>query len=358
MNPNPLVSVIVPVYNCEEFLEACLESLMVQTYTNIEVVAVDDGSTDKSSDILERIAGEDRRIKVMRTPNRGLQSAWMTGVRTATGELIGFVDADDWVHPTMFQALVDASISTGADIVQCGIALAVRGEPDEGVAARPLEGGRFSLSGPDAAREVLRGVARGHSLILPSRCLKLFDRAVLLSNLEFCSGEVVMGEDVNITVPCLLDVDALVCLESKLYFYRQNPASLTNRYLPGLSTSNETLLDSLRNVGIAKGVDLEDDLMAYFGWLSLRALVSECRGPCGLSRRVRRVTDLYRDGDVRLGLKQLRAGDVDWSSRIALFFCSVRAPFLCPLGVLFVDWVVRLYRSWRRRTVGSGVVAR
>lgn len=357
MNLKPLVSVIVPVYNCADFLEACLLSLLTQTYTNIEVVAVDDGSTDNSGVILERFAGEDGRIKVMRTPNRGLQSAWMTGVRAATGERIGFVDADDWVHPTMFQVLVDASISTGADIVQCGIALAGRGDSHEAMVARPLEAGRFSVSGTNAAREVLRGVVKGRSLILPSRCLKLFDRGLLLTNLEFCSGEVVMGEDVNITIPSLLDVNSLVVLESKLYFYRQNPASLTNRYLSGLSMSNATLLDSLRRVVRVKGVDLEDDLMAYFGWLSLRALVNECRGPGGLSRRVRRVMEIYRDGDARLGLKQLRAADLDSSSQVALLLCSLHAPFLCPWGVSIVDWVRSVYRLWRREKDGSVIVA-
>lgn len=116
MASEPLVSVIVPVYNVERYLEECVSSLVAQTYGNIEIILVDDGSTDGSDALCDRLAGTDPRIRVLHKPNGGLSDARNHGLREASGEWISFVDSDDWVSPVFIEALLRAALDNGCEI--------------------------------------------------------------------------------------------------------------------------------------------------------------------------------------------------------------------------------------------------
>lgn len=116
MDSTSLVSIIVPVYNVDCYLEKCVSTLVVQTYGNIEILLVDDGSTDGSGTLCDRLAERDSRIKVLHKPNGGLSDARNCGLRQASGEWVSFVDSDDWVSPVFIEALLCAALDTGCDI--------------------------------------------------------------------------------------------------------------------------------------------------------------------------------------------------------------------------------------------------
>lgn len=116
MISGPLVSVIVPVYNVESYLEECVKSLVAQTYGLIEIILVDDGSTDRSGVLCDRLSGTDSRIRAFHKANGGLSDARNYGLRHASGEWISFVDSDDWVSPVFIEALLRAALDTGCDI--------------------------------------------------------------------------------------------------------------------------------------------------------------------------------------------------------------------------------------------------
>lgn len=116
----PLVSVIMPVYNTAPYLKKCINSVLNQTYKNLELICVDDGSTDQSGEILDRFAEYDARIKVIHTSNMGVSSARNTALRTAAGAYIGFVDSDDYIAPDYYEKLVEALKGNIADIASCG----------------------------------------------------------------------------------------------------------------------------------------------------------------------------------------------------------------------------------------------
>lgn len=101
-----LISVIVPVYNIAPYLPDCISSILRQSYTNIEVIAVDDGSTDDSWHILEKLAEVDNRLRVIHQENGGVTKARLTGIVSAQGEWIGFVDGDDVIEPDMYERLL------------------------------------------------------------------------------------------------------------------------------------------------------------------------------------------------------------------------------------------------------------
>lgn len=116
----PLVSVLIPVYNVEDYLERCLDSVLNQTLTQIEVICVNDGSTDRSPEILKEYQENDSRIVIVNKQNGGLPSARNAGIEKARGEYVGFVDSDDYVQPNMFEKLYKTAKAEKSDVVICG----------------------------------------------------------------------------------------------------------------------------------------------------------------------------------------------------------------------------------------------
>lgn len=117
---NPLISVIIPVYKVEDYLERCLESVINNTYMNLEIICVNDGSPDNCQCILEQYAAQDSRIKVIVQTNQGLSAARNTGIDNASGEYLYYLDSDDWIHERAFEFLLRAARESGADIVVGG----------------------------------------------------------------------------------------------------------------------------------------------------------------------------------------------------------------------------------------------
>ena len=113
------LSIIVPVYKVEQYLNRCVDSILNQTYRNIEIVLVDDGSPDRSGEICDRYAKSDERVKVVHKKNGGVSSARNIGFSSSTGEYIGYVDSDDYIAPTMYEDMIDVLEKNDLDIVCC-----------------------------------------------------------------------------------------------------------------------------------------------------------------------------------------------------------------------------------------------
>ena len=120
MRNNILISIIVPVYNLQDHLERCVSSILSQTYKNLEIILVNDGSTDKSWNIIQKLAMSDKRIVSISKSNGGVTSARFAGLRIAKGEYIGFVDGDDEIEPDMYEFLLENILHYNADISHCG----------------------------------------------------------------------------------------------------------------------------------------------------------------------------------------------------------------------------------------------
>lgn len=115
-NTQPLVSVIVPIYNVEKYLRQCITSILNQTLKNLEIILINDGSTDSSSDIIKEYASEDSRIIVVDKPNSGYGHSMNIGLSKATGKYVGIVESDDWIEPDMFEVLYRLSEKDGLEI--------------------------------------------------------------------------------------------------------------------------------------------------------------------------------------------------------------------------------------------------
>lgn len=120
MNTTPKISIIVPVYNMEKFLRQCVDSILAQTFTDFELLLVNDGSKDSSAAICESYAAADSRVRVINKENSGQADSRNVALAAARADLIGYVDSDDWIEPDMYETLYNTLVSTGADISICG----------------------------------------------------------------------------------------------------------------------------------------------------------------------------------------------------------------------------------------------
>ena len=116
-----LISIIVPVYKVEKYLKRCVKSIVNQTYKNLEIILIEDGSPDQCPYMCEEWSKRDPRIKVIHKQNGGLSDARNEGLKISTGEFIGFVDSDDWIAPEMYERLLNAIIADQSDIAQCNV---------------------------------------------------------------------------------------------------------------------------------------------------------------------------------------------------------------------------------------------
>lgn len=212
MEQEILLSIIVPVYNIEDCLERCVESIRRQTYRNLEILLVDDGSTDGSGVLCDRLGAGDERIRVFHKENGGSSSARNLGIKNARGAWLGFVDSDDWIDPGMYEKLLGAALQQGADIAQ-----ASRDEIDEkgnrrpDVCVPPRE--MVFCPAEDFLRELL--LHRGDC----SFCTKLVKRE-LFAGREFPEGK--LNEDFYLLVDMLASVEGICILPEQMYhvFYR------------------------------------------------------------------------------------------------------------------------------------------
>ena len=116
-----IISVVVPVYNVEKYLERCVDSILSQTVKDLEIILVDDGSTDGSGAICDAYASRQERITVCHKENGGLTSAWKAGLALASGKYTGFVDSDDWIEPDMYERMLELAEREQADMTVCGL---------------------------------------------------------------------------------------------------------------------------------------------------------------------------------------------------------------------------------------------
>lgn len=211
---NPLVSIIVPIYNVERYLERCVDSLIEQTYQNIEIILVDDGSIDLSGKICDKYAGQFNRIKSYHKPNGGLSDARNYGIEYANGEYLFFVDSDDWLEIETISSMVEEAILNDSDIVCCGIKRVY----DDNVWEPFTDKGCELYSQKEALENYLNG-----NKICTVAWNKLYKRR-LFSELRFPKGKI--NEDEFTTYKAILASSKIVYIDDYFYCYYKRHDSI------------------------------------------------------------------------------------------------------------------------------------
>ena len=221
-----MISIIVPIYNEEKYLIRCVDSICGQTYADLEIILVEDGSTDSSGRICDEYVLKDTRIKVIHKENGGLVSARKAGIRAATGQYVGSVDGDDWIEPDMYEKLYHGLKAYNVDAVMCG-----RFDDTGSVSKRVYHGvgeGRYDKEKliAEVYPQMIVGEVFFDWNIFPGIWDKLFKREKIIPYQMDVDDRIAMGEDAACIYPALLNVDSIYVMHECLYHYRQTTSSM------------------------------------------------------------------------------------------------------------------------------------
>jgi glycosyltransferase involved in cell wall biosynthesis len=224
---NPLVSVVIPVYKVEPYLRQCLDSVVNQSYTNLEIILVDDGSPDTCGEICESYAAQDLRIRVLHQGNQGLSGARNSGMACATGEYLMFVDSDDWIFHGLTEKLVERALATGADLVQCRVNYAYEdGTMEKSRIFGPDEIESVEISDANREEVYYQWVLSGYIWDCAWGRLYLRSRVEAL-RLRYVDTKLVCNEDFLFTLCLFTKLRRVEIVQEPLYNYRQRGDSLT-----------------------------------------------------------------------------------------------------------------------------------
>lgn len=249
MNQNiPAISVLIPVYNVEEYLEECVESILQQSHQDFEIILVDDFSSDNSRSICEKLKAKDSRIRtIYHSHNKGVSAARNTCLRAAIGKYIAFVDSDDLVKPDYLREMYEIAEKTDADVVATGgreYKLNDKGEWVEGIKIEIAKEPAF-LTEDLTERLTIMAAFK----LSPSVWSKLIRRSVIEEN-EICHFEAIQFEDVLFHFPLLYSAKKYVLTHHESYLYRQSADSICR----GVTT--EKTKKAIRSIlGCMKSVD-------------------------------------------------------------------------------------------------------
>ena len=211
------ISVIVPVYNVEAYLEKCVESILKQTYTNLEILLVNDGSTDNSGELCDQLAQRDQRIRVIHKENGGLSDARNRGIEDASSDLIGFIDSDDYIDEDMYETLYRQMLESNADLSMCGHYDVYHQIPEKQVATIQT----WELTPQEAIKMVME------AKILSVTAVNKLYKKELFEQLRFEIGKI--AEDAFIMIALIHQCRKVVATNEKKYYYVHRENSITTQ---------------------------------------------------------------------------------------------------------------------------------
>ena len=213
------ISVIVPIYRVEKYLPACIDSILNQTFTDFELILVDDGSPDRCPEICDETAKRDARVRVIHQANAGLSAARNAGIEIAHGEWLGFVDSDDYIAPQFYEKLYQTAQRTDADCVMCSVQ-----NVDE--SGKSIDSALMRVADEvKTGQEVLQKIGRDDVTPYLTAGNKLYRRK-LFNTLRYPAGR--QNEDVFVFAELFCQVQRAACVAEPLYFYRKRIDSIMN----------------------------------------------------------------------------------------------------------------------------------
>lgn len=292
MPDNPLISIIVPVYNVEDYLTECLDSLVNQTYKNIEIICVNDESPDDSYVILDKYAKLDKRIKIINQKNQGLSGARNTGMKNASGDYVMFVDSDDWIDLNTCESAVNAALKNSADLVMWSYTR----ESGE----RSLEKLMFwddnTVFEADRVKNTINRRLCGllgeelsrpdYANAIETAWGKLYRFSLIKdNNVEFISERTIGTEDALFNIYATKYVNRAVYLKKSFNHYRKNNnTSLTSNYKSKLFKQWQCLFDHIQayidenNLGDSFRQSLSNRIALSLVGLGLNVMQADCGG--------------------------------------------------------------------------------
>lgn len=327
-----LISIIVPIYNVEKYLEKCIESILNQTYRNLQIILVDDGSEDSSLDICRRYEVIDSRITVIHKQNEGLVCARKTGIQAAVGEFIGYVDSDDWIEPGMYEMLYENMIQYNVDLVETAHFCDIE-DISQKIDVKIKPG--FYLQ-----HEILPIMLCDEDFdecrIAPYVWSKLFKREILLDVQMQVDDRISLGEDAAVTYPYIVKSKKIYISDCAGYHYIQRKGSISSQKNASDRLSNDMLVGHLQNF-------FEKDLNAH-------VLLKQLNGYAKLLLLLRQIADCDNGemNEILMPFGGLKQGD-----RVVIYGAgslgkSVYEYLYHRDGIEIVAWLDRAYKMHQK----------
>lgn len=281
MTTPPKVSIVVPIYKVEAYLRPCVDSLLAQTLTDIEVILVDDGSPDGCPRICDEYAAGDSRVRVIHKENGGLLRARITGAKVARADYVGFVDGDDFIDPAFYETMLNVALPRRAQMV-CASFWMYWNENRKEKFAWPFPGGFFSgrrLEETFYPRWFEDRKTGDIGLVKAVWC-KLFDRDLLNAVYARVQPQVNIGEDLITTYAVAALAERIEVLpDTALYYYRQSESSMMGTYWRGFFQNEAAALRSLTEAPCREAAKpwLDEGLKRYRAYMLYDILYNECK---------------------------------------------------------------------------------
>lgn len=339
---NIRVSVIVPVYNGEDYLERSIDSIVKQTEKQIQIILVNDGSTDGSGVICDKWKEKDARILVIHQRNKGLTVAWKTGVLAALGEFVGFVDCDDYIAADMYERMYETAIQKNAEVVCCGIRHIFEDKehmPWDDEMKLPGE----EYTSEEMMKQVFPVLLNDGSFmgrgLQPNRVSKIVKRELVLESMSLCDNKVTVGEDFQFSFSIFPKVKKFVILKNYLpYYYWINKNSMTGTYDVNYLDKIKLMKKNLERINQYYQIyDFKEQIQNDFLCLAVLhikgGIMEHRKERYGESRK--RMKSICEDGIVREVLKTHTMTKLGGAEKAFLYFMKHRLYFAIYSSVKF-----------------------
>ncbi len=247
----PLVSVVIPVYNGEKYLDRCIDSVLDQTYKNLEIILVDDGSVDSSPELCDLWCTKDNRISVIHKENTGAGLSRNTGMDCAKGEYVAFVDCDDYIDPTTLEKCICRATEDNSDVVLFGTCNV---SADGKLSNKTLNPSKLKFVGDEVLSVLLPGLfsyQMGYGIGLPTKIFRL--DTIRKSKVRIPSEREVVSEDAFFILQLFASVSTVSLINENLYFYFDNAGSYSRSFDTSRKEKNDVFLESCMDFAQSAG---------------------------------------------------------------------------------------------------------
>lgn len=276
-----LISVIVPIYNQEKYLDKSIKSLLQQKYSNLEIILVNDGSTDNSIEIIRDYEKRDKRIQVVDKMNGGVSSARNAGLKIATGEYIGFIDPDDWIDPDMYGSMYNNLIINEAELTICNYIIEKNNKKEEII----INTNEYKLRDSKIINFLVADMINMDTLnistpsIMGSAWRLLIKRNLIYENNIRFDEDTSYMEDLLFVIEVLINSKTVGIDNNSHYHYNQLEDSASNKYLPNFFESHYEVFKKIKNILIKYDYIsiLEDRLKYRYVFIVMHSIRNEAR---------------------------------------------------------------------------------
>lgn len=330
MEQQPLLSIIIPIYKVEKYLDRCISSVINQTYKNLEIILVDDGSPDNCPMMCDAWAEKDNRIKVIHKPNAGLGFARNSGLEIATGDYIAFIDSDDYVDLDMYDTLISTSMKYNADIVYCGCHWGTSDNKFKDINDFPNLRIFEKTDLFDLSLNYIDGVVM-RPLIM-SVWHSVYKKSVL--KVPFFSERTCNSEDLHFQLSAILNADKIAYIPESYYYYCFNATSLSHTFRYEKVEKDKLLMDYILELYHQHGYNIDNILYRfYFGRMKswIRLIISHKILSCKTKREY--ISKIVCDEQWKKIIKDVRLSDfINIDAKIFYLMIKLHCPVLLYLS--------------------------